>query len=318
MIAIGGTFGTSVFLSTEASVASAGPLGGLISYLIVVGHEFIGSRNWHIESAPIVGETATDKTVNISTTCILAFFSFGGTELVGITAGEPSNTGKAIPKAIRHTFWRIMVIPWTDESLLGTALTEVNQAAPMAPFTTIFKMANLPGADHAVNAIFLSSVLLAGQSAYYASTRTLMAMEREGNMPKIFGRVNSRGVPLYSLTLVTLVACIAFVADVVAFMIAFLEGYQAVTVDPFVVEDVIAVFAGAPVFFFSILGRRIYHKIMIVPLLEVDLDSGRHTIVQGISADGQQARDEDEVKKEKLAQLLKWKRAGLKVLSFTA
>lgn len=35
MIAIGGTIGTSVFLSAGASVASAGPLGGLISYLIV-------------------------------------------------------------------------------------------------------------------------------------------------------------------------------------------------------------------------------------------------------------------------------------------
>ena len=68
----------------------------------------------------------------------------------------------------------------------------------MAPFTIIFKITKLPVADHTVNAILLSSVLSAGQSAYYASTRTLMAMGREGNMSVIFGRVNSHGVPLYS------------------------------------------------------------------------------------------------------------------------
>ncbi|KAF9911905.1 hypothetical protein EC991_001809 [Linnemannia zychae] len=514
MIAIGGTIGTSVFLSAGAAVASAGPLGGLISYIIVgimvffivtslgemsaylplpgafstfgarfvdpalgfglgfgyafqwiisvtievtsaglilqywwpnlqmwipalifiailvgmallgvsvfgeleywlsmikvitcvlfiivgilvdvgaVGDGFIGGRNWHIEGAPIVGETAKDKTVNIFTTCIWAFFSFGGTELVGITAGESQNPGKAIPKAIRHTFWRIMiffilsvtviglVIPWTDENLLGSAFAEVNQAAPMAPFTIVFKMAKLPGADHAINAILLSSVLSAGQSAYYASTRTLMAMGREGKMPAVFGRVNSRGVPLYALALVTLVACVAFVADIVGtgvvftwlvnltgmsalltwmsisvvhlrfraaykaqgrsikdlpyiapffpyscyisillvLMIAFLEGYQAITADPFVVEDVIAVFAGAPIFFFSIIGWKIYHKTKLVPLLEVDLDSGRPTIIQGISSDSQLRTEEDE-EKEREAQLPRWKRTGLKVLRFIA
>ena len=46
-----------------------------------------------------------------------------------------------------------------------------------------------------------------------------------------------------------------YISILLAIMIAFLEGYQAVTADPFVVEDVIAVFAGAPVFFFSIIGE---------------------------------------------------------------
>ncbi|KAI1300689.1 hypothetical protein EDD11_006051 [Mortierella claussenii] len=35
MIAIGGTIGTGIFLSSGGSVASAGPLGALISYTIV-------------------------------------------------------------------------------------------------------------------------------------------------------------------------------------------------------------------------------------------------------------------------------------------
>ncbi|KAG0281423.1 hypothetical protein BGZ95_003823 [Linnemannia exigua] len=330
---------------------------GILVDVGAVGDGFIGGKNWHIEGAPIVGGTAREKTVNIFTTCVWAFFSFGGTELVGITAGESANPAKAVPRAIRHTFWRIMlfyiltimviglVLPWTDENLLGSTFAEVNEAAPIAPFTIIFKLAKLPGADHAINAVLLTAVLSAGQSAFYASTRTLMAMGREGKMPAIFGRVNSRGVPLYSLAVVTLIASIAFVADVVgsgvvftwlvnltgmsalltwlsisiihlrfraafkaqgrsikdlpyvapffpyscyisillALMIVFLQGYQAVTADPFDPVGVVAVFVGAPVFFLSIIIWKIYHKTKIVPLLEVDLDSGRPTILQGTS-----------------------------------
>ncbi|KAG0041160.1 hypothetical protein BGZ83_002228, partial [Gryganskiella cystojenkinii] len=37
MIAIGGTIGTGIFLSSGGSVAAAGPLGALISYTIVGG-----------------------------------------------------------------------------------------------------------------------------------------------------------------------------------------------------------------------------------------------------------------------------------------
>ncbi|KAG0246324.1 lysine-specific permease [Mortierella sp. GBAus27b] len=350
-----------------------------------LGGETIGGRNWHIDGAPIVGETARDRTVNVFLTCVWAFFSFGGTELIGITAGESSNPGKAVPKAIRHTFWRILlfyicsitviglVIPWTNENLLGASGSGLNEAVTIAPFTIIFKMAGLPGADHAINAVLLTAVLSAGQSSFYASTRTLMAMGREGKMPAIFGRVNSRGVPLYALALVTLIASIAFVADVVgtgvvftwlvnltgmsalltwmsisvihlrfraalkaqgrslselpyvapffpyscylsillALMIIVLEGYQAVTAEPFNAEGIVAVFVGAPVFFLTIIVWKVYHKTKLVPLLEVDLDSGRPSIIRGTSRTSEE-KERDE------ARLPAWKRAGRKVLRVIA
>ena len=36
-----------------------------------------------------------------------AGFSFQGTELLGVTAGESENPEKNIPKAIKSVFWRI-------------------------------------------------------------------------------------------------------------------------------------------------------------------------------------------------------------------
>ncbi|KAF9364580.1 hypothetical protein BGX34_001127 [Mortierella sp. NVP85] len=357
---------------------------GILVVTGAVGGDTIGGRNWHIEGAPVVGETVRDRTVNIFSTCVWAFFSFGGTELIGITAGESSNPAKAVPKAIRHTFWRILLfyllsitviglaIPWTDPNLLNAAGASVNEAVVIAPFTIIFKMAKLPGADHAINAVLLSAVLSAGQSSFYASTRTLMAMGREGKMPAIFGRVDKRGVPLYSLAFVTLIASIAFVADVVGtgvvftwlvnltgmsalltwmsisiihlrfraafkaqgrslsdlpytapffpygcylsilltLMIVFMQGYQAVTADPFKAEGVVAVFVGAPVFFLCIIVWKLYHKTKLVPLLEVDLDSGRPNIVVHAKAKVEGSSEEENVPF--------WKKASRKVLRLIA
>ncbi|KAF9331570.1 hypothetical protein BG006_005565 [Podila minutissima] len=184
-----------------------------------IGGDFIGGRNWHIEGGPIVGETAKEKTVSIFMTCVWAFFSFGGTKLTGVTTGKSSNPAKAVPKAIRQTFWRILLIYIFSITGGGHPLDGphsarlLNEAATIASFTTVFKMANLPGADHAINAVLLTAVLSAGQSSFYASTRTLMAMGREGKMPVIFGRFNGRGVPLYALAFVTMIASIAFVSD---------------------------------------------------------------------------------------------------------
>ena len=42
-------------------------------------------------------------------TMIAVNFSFQGTELVGIAAGESENPEKTIPKAINNTVWRILV-----------------------------------------------------------------------------------------------------------------------------------------------------------------------------------------------------------------
>jgi lysine-specific permease len=79
-----------------------------------------------------------------------------------------------------------------------------------------------------------------------------------------------------------------YISILLALMIVFLEGYQAVTAVPFEAEGVVAVFVGAPVFFLSIIIWKVYHKTKLVPLLEVDLDSGRPTIVRGIARAGQE------------------------------
>lgn len=49
------------------------------------------------------------KFVGFWAVLIQAGFSYQGTELVGIAAGETANPRKTVPAAIRKTFWRILI-----------------------------------------------------------------------------------------------------------------------------------------------------------------------------------------------------------------
>lgn len=134
-----------------------------------------------------------------------AGFSYNGTELVGIAAGESANPSKNVPKAIRNVFWRIsffylatifligLCIPYTNQNLVG------GYDASASPFTIVFEQAGVTVGASLINAVILITVLSAGNSGLYAASRTLMALSRNGHAPRIFARANRMGVPLYAL-----------------------------------------------------------------------------------------------------------------------
>ena len=77
---------------------------GFLMILGIMGGEPIGFKNFTIGDAPFHGGWVA--TVGVF---MIAGFSFQGTELVGIAAGESENPGKNIPKAVRQIFWRILL-----------------------------------------------------------------------------------------------------------------------------------------------------------------------------------------------------------------
>ena len=68
-----------------------------------------------------------------------------------------------------------------------------------SPVTVVFVRAGFGAAAHLVNAVLLTAVLSATNSCFYASSRMLLSLAREGYAPRIFGWVNSRGVPVPAL-----------------------------------------------------------------------------------------------------------------------
>ncbi|MFS0602391.1 amino acid permease [Peribacillus frigoritolerans] len=187
--------------------------GVLIILGIMGGNDPIGFSNFTMGEGPFNGGFFTILGVFMA-----AGFSFQGTELLGVTAGESENPEKNIPKAIRSVFWRIllfyilaifvigMIIPFTDSRLLS-------QDVAVSPFTLVFERAGLAFAASIMNAIILSSVLSAGNSGMYASTRMLWDLARDGKAPKFLGKLDKRGVPVNALIVTSLVGCVAFLAS---------------------------------------------------------------------------------------------------------
>jgi len=187
--------------------------GVLIILGIMGGNDPIGFSNFTMGEGPFNGGFFTILGVFMA-----AGFSFQGTELLGVTAGESEDPEKNIPKAIRSVFWRIllfyilaifvigMIIPFTDSRLLS-------QDVAVSPFTLVFERAGLAFAASIMNAIILSSVLSAGNSGMYASTRMLWDLARDGKAPKFLGKLDKRGVPVNALIVTSLVGCVAFLAS---------------------------------------------------------------------------------------------------------
>lgn len=170
--------------------------------------------NWTHQDAPFTG--GIQAMIGVA---MIAGFSFQGTEMVGVAAGESKDPKKTIPLAIKQVFWRILLfyilcifiigtlIVYTDPNLLNAKETE-NIA--LSPFTLIFEKAGFAFAAGVMNAVILTAILSAGNSGLYSSTRILYDMARQGRAPKALAKLNKRGVPMNALLATTAVASLCF------------------------------------------------------------------------------------------------------------
>ncbi|MBD4604592.1 amino acid permease, partial [Xanthomonas citri pv. citri] len=77
---------------------------GVLMIVGILGGSSPGFHNWTDGEAPFVGGGA-----GILAIFMVAGFSFQGTELVGVAAGEAEDPEKNVPKAIRTVFVRILL-----------------------------------------------------------------------------------------------------------------------------------------------------------------------------------------------------------------
>lgn len=189
--------------------------------LMIAGIMHGGSRlpleNFTMGEAPFAGGITA-----LIGVAMIAGFSFQGTELIGIAAGESDDPGRNIPRAVRQVFWRILLfyvlailiigllIPYTDPSLLKSNVTDIS----VSPFTLVFERAGIAFAAGVMNAVILTAILSAGNSGMYASTRMLYALAREGKAPALFARLTKNGVPLNALYATTSVGALCFLTSI--------------------------------------------------------------------------------------------------------
>lgn len=146
-----------------------------------------------------------------------AAFSFIGTEIVAIAAGEAKNPRRNIPRAIKKVFIRILIFYLGGTFVIGIICPSnspdlKNSGVAKSPFVIAIKQAGIPVLPSIINACLLTSAWSAASSDLYTSSRALYGLALTRQAPQIFARTTKRGLPYISLSFCTLFAGLAYMA----------------------------------------------------------------------------------------------------------
>ena len=198
----------------------------ILMFIIMLGggpnHDRIGFRYWkdpglmleYLETGSLGRFLAFWKVFTQAT------FSYGGSEMVVVAAGETENPRRNIPKAVRRVFWRIAIFYVLSIFLVSMCvssrdprlLNAIKQDAPgvaASPFVIAIANSGIKVLPTIINAVVLTSALSAGNSFFYASTRVLYSTALDGKAPK-FLRYEKWGVPYGCVAITTALSLLVY------------------------------------------------------------------------------------------------------------
>ncbi|AEF47313.1 amino acid permease-associated region [Serratia sp. AS12] len=126
-------------------------------------------------------------------------FSFGGLELVGITAAEADNPQKSIPKATNQVIYRILIFYIGSLTILLSLYPWGKVVEGGSPFVLIFHALNSDVVATVLNIVVLTAALSVYNSCVYCNSRMLYGLAQQGNGPKSLLKVDGRGVPVIAI-----------------------------------------------------------------------------------------------------------------------
>lgn len=214
-----GAYGEAEFLFASIKVIT---IVGLIILGIVLDlgggptHDRIGFRYWKNPGPFVQFEGISgSKGQFLGWWAVMtqAAFSFIGTEIVAIAAGEAKNPRRNIPRAIKRVYIRILLFYVCGTIVIGLLVPSNSRGlnlkdgtAASSPFVIAINNAGIKVLPHIINACLLTSAWSASSSDLYTSSRAIYGLAASGNAPKIFLRTNKRGLPYLAIAF-----CAAFV-----------------------------------------------------------------------------------------------------------
>ncbi|WP_406170423.1 amino acid permease [Streptomyces sp. NBC_00996] len=132
----------------------------------------------------------------ILTGVLMVVFSFMGSEIVTLAAGESKDPQGAITKATNSVIWRIAVF-YLGSILIVVSLLRWDDPAILkdGSYVAALSSIGIPHAAQIMNAIVLTSVLSCLNSGLYTASRMAFSLGRRSDAPVALGRTTGRGVP---------------------------------------------------------------------------------------------------------------------------
>ncbi|GBE86317.1 Dicarboxylic amino acid permease [Sparassis crispa] len=218
-----GAYGECEFIFASIKVIT---ITGLIILGIVLdlgggpNHDRIGFRYWKhpgpfVQYDHIPG--AKGRFLGWWAVMTQAAFSYIGTEIVAIAAGEAKNPRRNLPKAIRRVYIRILLFYIGGVIVIGLLVPSTNKNlilgtgnAAQSPFVIAIETAGIKALPSIINACLLTSAWSAASSDLYTSSRALYGLALAGNAPKIFAKTSRNGLPYVALITNALFASLAY------------------------------------------------------------------------------------------------------------
>lgn len=128
-------------------------------------------------------------------------FSFGGLELIGITAAEARSPHTTIPKAINQVVYRILLFYIGSLVVLLSLYPWLDIKSSSSPFVMIFHELDSNIVASSLNFVILVASLSVYNSGVYSNSRMLFGLSLQRNAPAFLAKINRGGVPVNSLIL---------------------------------------------------------------------------------------------------------------------
>src|SRR5580704_9511529 len=130
-------------------------------------------------------------------------FSYIGTEVVAVTAGEAKDPKTAVPRAMRSMVGRLILF-YVGAIVVLIGIVPWNRIQPgsdvtASPFVRVFSLIGVPAAAHIVNFVVITAAASSMNCDLYLCSRMIFSLSRGGYAPESLGRVSSRGTPVAAL-----------------------------------------------------------------------------------------------------------------------
>ncbi|KAG1878439.1 amino acid permease/ SLC12A domain-containing protein [Suillus tomentosus] len=220
-----GAYGEAEFIFASIKVIT-------ITSLIIIGividlgggpnHDRIGFRYWK-NPGPFVQyngiEGAKGQFLGFWAVLMQAAFSFLGTEIVAIAAGEAKNPRRNLPKAIRRVYIRILLFYIGGTFIIGLlvpsndpSLQLAHDTAAKSPFVIAIEKAGIKSLPSIINACLLTSAWSAASSDLYTASRAIYGLAISGNAPKVFLKTSRNGLPYVAILFSASFSLLTFMA----------------------------------------------------------------------------------------------------------
>ncbi|WP_414683755.1 amino acid permease [Microbacterium sp.] len=173
-------------------------------------------------AAQLFGNFATPKGLfpngfgGVLMTSLAVFYAFSGSELIGVAAGETKDPGRNIPRALRSTVLRLLVLFVGSITVIAAILPYDKASVTTSPFVDVFQYVGVPFAPDIMNFVIITALLSAGNSGLFSCARMLFSLAEEGHAPKSLMRLTRRGIPIVALSVSMVLGLVSLLSSVIA------------------------------------------------------------------------------------------------------